>query len=185
MHWANKQMWTCQNSCLIVACAEKAPSSSHIARPWYIFQAFHSMKILVQYYSPWWPLPQSVLQPIWVQSRPNCFLCLLMLEITYWQTLGIADWCTEKPKWNGLTMMTILDPLLFLFFKSATQHPSPIQKISLQCTKFNHLMMVLIIRYRCLQLVIHFNPGWTELLLHAHFLCCWTVALRSHFPPAA
>jgi hypothetical protein len=38
------------------------------------------------------------------------------------------------------------------------------------CTNCNHLRVVLIISYKCMHLIIHFNPGETQLFLHTSFL---------------
>jgi hypothetical protein len=46
--------------------------------------------------------------------------------------------------------------------------------------------MVLIIYYKWMNLIIHFNPGATWLFIHTHSLLFpWTAALRSHWPAPA
>jgi hypothetical protein len=36
--------------------------------------------------------------------------------------------------------------------------------------EFNHLRVVLTIYYKCMHLIIHFNPGANQLFLHSFFL---------------
>ncbi len=90
--------------------------------------------------------------------------------------------CVDEPKGNSqfLAMVTQMKYLFFFFHiiqnKFCARHVpcimhEPWQSLQF-CMNFNHLGVVSILFYKCMHLIIHFNPGATRL-----FLCTFSLSL--------
>ncbi len=117
---------------------------------------------------------------------PNYFLnelCGCVTIFTNPQILSYSERgtrsCLNEPKCNSqfLSMVTQMKCLFFFFHvvqnKFCTRHipgilHEPWQSLQF-CMNFYHLWVVSIIYYKCMHLIICFNPGVTQVLLHTFF----------------